>query len=333
MLDVGFNEGEIVKVTTNVYNPRTSQRENVTSTQVRIFGSYKENRYLSPLYVAGLENIKEPNKRKAWLWGDWDIVAGGAIDDLWNPAIHVVPRFVIPKNWRVDRSFDWGSTKPFSVGWWAEANGEEVTLENGMTWAPPAGSLIQCAEWYGTEEIGSNEGLKMASPVVANGILEREHTLIYQGWIAEAPQPGPADNSISAVSDKGTESIEVKMDKAGVKWTRSDKSKGSRKIGLEMLRSRLEAAVWNVFGDVETTPVMLSFAGNVIKQRTGPGPGIYFMEHCRAAISTLPVLPRSEKDPDDVDTEAEDHTYDMTRYRCLASPNYLATSIPLKHPT
>lgn len=301
--------GEIVRTVTNVFNPRTQQRQNVTKTQVRIFGSYKENRYLSPEYIAELEKIKDPNKRKAWLWGDWDIVAGGAFDDLWNEQVHIVPRFSVPKGWKVDRSFDWGSTKPFSVGWWAEADGTEATREDGTKWCPVKGSLVRIAEWYGTEEAGSNTGVKMSATNVAKGIKERELELLDAGWIEVKPSPGPADNAIANVVEQDTDSIEKKMSKEGVRWTESDKRPGSRINGLQVVRDRLEASV------------------------KGEGPGLYFTDNCKAAISTLPVLPRDEMKPDDVDTEAEDHAYDEVRYRCLAGNFRHATSILVKHPT
>ncbi len=301
--------GEVVRTVTNVFNPRTQKREDVTKTQVRIFGSYKENRYLAPEYIAELEKIKDPNKRKAWLWGDWDIVAGGALDDLWNPSIHVVPRFSVPAGWRVDRSFDWGSTKPFSVGWWAVADGTEATREDGTTWCPVKGSLVRIAEWYGTAELGSNEGLKQSAIWVAQGIKDRELALLDAGWIEKTPQPGPADNSIFTVQEKDQDSIGKKMADAGVRWTESDKKPGSRINGLQIVRDRLEASV------------------------KGEGAGLYFTDNCKAAISTLPVLPRDENKPDDVDTEAEDHAYDEVRYRCLAGNIRHATKIPVKHPT
>lgn len=46
-------------------------------------------------------------------------------------------------------------------------------------------------------------------------------------------------------------------------------------------------------------------------------PGLYVFETCRQFIRTVPVLPRDVKNPDDVDTRAEDHCYDETRYRIL----------------
>lgn len=292
--------GVIVRNTVEVFNPRTQQREPVTKTQVRIFGSYKENKFLSPEYILELETITDENRRRAWLFGDWDIVAGGALDDVWGPHC-IKPRFPVPRGWRLDRSFDWGSTHPFSVGWWAEANGEEVTLPDGTKWAPRRGSLIRCHEWYGTRKMGSNEGLMMSARDIALGIRKTDEQLIKDGWIQSRPMPGPADNQIRDVREKDVDSIEVKMAAAGVTWTASDKGPGSRRNGLQLLRDMLQAS------------------------KTGEAPGIFFMEHCRATISTLPVLPRDPDNEDDVDTEAEDHVYDEIRYRVLAKSRQIKT--------
>lgn len=286
--------GEVIYRKVRVFNPRTQQREDVIKTQVRIFGSYKENRYLSPEYVAELESMTDQNKRRAWLWGDWDIVAGGAFDDLWDEKVHKVRRFKVPAGWRLDRSFDWGSTHPFSVGWWAEADGTEATMPDGSKWCPPKGSLIRIHEWYGTEVWGSNKGVRKSAKEIAVTIKAKEAELLQHGWISGKVYPGPADNQIGDRREKDVLSIKTKMAAAGVVWTDSDKSPGSRKNGLQLVRDLLEAA------------------------KTGEGPGLFFMEHCKAALGTLPILPRDEDDPDDVDTHAEDHAYDDIRYRCLA---------------
>jgi hypothetical protein len=300
--------GRVVRTTVEVFNPRTQQREPVTKTQVRIFGSYKENRYLSPEYIAELEGITDPNKRRAWLWGDWDIVAGGALDDLWGPHI-IKPRFKVPSTWRVDRSLDWGSSHPFSVGWWAEANGESAEMSDGSMFCPPAGTLIRIAEWYGCTEIGQNTGLKLSARTVAEGIKEREKELTAKGWVSGRIRPGPADNAIGNVTESGEDSIRKKMADVGVEWTDSDKSPGSRVNGLQLIRDRLEAA------------------------KTGEGPAIYAMDNCRAFGALMPTLPRDEDKPDDVDTEAEDHVYDEARYRVLAGNNRAATQIAIRLPT
>lgn len=299
--------GSVVRTVTRVFNPRTQRDEDVTKTQVTIFGSYRENIYLSPEYVAELENIKDPNKRKAWLTGSWDIVAGGALDDVWERRVHVLPRFRIPAGWHVDRSFDWGSTHPFSVGWFAEANGEEATLPDGSKFCPPAGTLIQMYEWYGCKELGTNEGLKMSAPDIARGIKAIEEMLLREKWCEEAPWPGPADNQIRDTRETDVDSIELKMAKEGVRWTESDKSPGSRRNGLQLIRDRLEASI------------------------RGEMPGLYFMQNCLASISILPTLPRDETKMDDVDTEAEDHAYDMVRYRVLRGSNRFAKTVKVSY--
>lgn len=296
--------GSVVRTTTRVFNPRNQRDEDVTKTQITIFGSYRENIYLAPEYVAELEAIRDENKRRAWLMGDWDIVAGGALDDVWERRVHVLPRFRVPDTWYVDRAFDWGSSHPFSVGWFAEANGEEATLPDGRKFCPPAGTIIQIAEWYGTKEIGSNVGLKMSAGDIADGILKIEDYLRREKWIAdEAPWGGPADNQIRDTRESDVDSIELKMAKRGVRWVESDKSPGSRRNGLQLIRDRLEASM------------------------RGEGPGLYFMQNCVASIGILPTLPRDEVKLDDVDTEAEDHPYDMVRYRILRGSNRVAKTI------
>jgi hypothetical protein len=300
--------GRVFITEVKVFDPRTKLDIVVRRKQVAIFGSYKENPYLDPLYVAELESISDPNKRAAWLEGDWDIVAGGAIDDVWRKHIHILPRFAIPETWRVDRSLDWGSSHPCSVGWWAEANGEEATIEyddgSSVPFAPPAGTLIQIGELYLAEKIGSNVGLRLSAPSVAERIREYEIKLLAEGWIEEQPWPGPADNQIRDVRESDVDTIEKKFSDNGVRWERSDKSPGSRKNGLQLIRDRLEASM-----------------------KAKEEPGLFFMDNCRATIATLPTLPRDEDNPDDVDTEAEDHAYDMVRYRVLKGANRLAKKL------
>jgi hypothetical protein len=301
--------GKIVKTTRNIFNPRTQQREDVTRTHVHLRGSWMENKYLPPEYILSLTEISDVNKRKAWLKGDWDIVAGGALDDVWFPLAQVKPRFTPPHTWRLDRSFDWGSTHPFYVAWWAKANGEEAQIKypggRVETFCPPAGSLILINEWYGTHEIGTNDGLKLSAVKVALGIKEREAAMRANKQIWGTVYAGPADNQISNVNESGSFSIEKTMAMEGVAWKKSDKSPGSRKNGLELMRVALENSV------------------------SGDRPGLFFMDNCRAALSTLPTLPRDEDDMDDVDTEAEDHPYDAIRYRILSAATDFATTVPI----
>lgn len=304
----------IVRASAMIFNPKTKVEELVTKKQVAIHGHWSENPYLDTQYIMTLNELTDEDEKKAWRDGDWDINAGGALADVWRKQHHVVRRFPIPDNWRVFRSFDWGSSHPFSVGWWTEANGEDVTwLDHRgeeQTINLPRGTLVRFFEWYGTKKLGSNEGLKMSAKDVATGIVEREKLLMAGGWISTKPMAGPADNQISNVNETETETIEKKMADNGVTWTRSDKSKGSRKQGLQMLRDRLEATT------------------------RGEGSGIVCMECCLASIAILPGLPRDEKDPDDVQKEGiEDHPYDEWRYTVLSAGDRTAKIVKLKFAT
>lgn len=223
---------------------------------------------------------------KAMLEGNWDIVAGGAIDDVWNPDTQIVPPFKVPDNWYVDRSFDWGSSAPFSVGWWAMSNGETVKFDDGTTRCFPPGSLIRIGEWYGWSG-RPNEGCRMLAEHVARGIKERERAM---GLLNV--RPGPADSAI--FTSDGGHCIADDMKRQGVKWTVAHKGAGSRAAGLERVRAMLKAS---------SVPVPES-------------PGLYAVSRCLHYIRTMPVLPRSQLNPEDVDTTSEDHVYDEVRYRC-----------------
>lgn len=302
--------GQVVRRVVRVFDPKLQEERDVTKTQVAIFGSYRENIYLSAEYIAELDSLtaSDPNLREAWLYGNWDVTAGGAIDDLWRKDKHTLARFVPPIGWRVDRSFDWGSTHPFSVGWWAEANGEECALLDGTIICPPVGTLFQIAEWYGTKEIGTNKGLKMSAKDIAEGIKAREIEMMNKGWILAQPWAGPADNQICDCKESDVDTIEKKMADKGVRWTKSDKSPGSRRHRLQLLRDRLQASV------------------------TGEGAGIYFCHNCVGSIETLPSLPRDDIKIDDVDTTSEDHPYDMVGYRVLKGSNRIAKNINVTMP-
>jgi hypothetical protein len=69
-------------------------------TRVRLHSTVFENKILlnsDPSYIDRLKSIDDPIKRKAWLDGSWDIIAGGAIDDVWDERIHVIRPFDIPE--------------------------------------------------------------------------------------------------------------------------------------------------------------------------------------------------------------------------------------------
>lgn len=124
-----------------------------------------------PEYVEQLKTLP-PKLRKAWLDGSWDVYEGqyfeefrdnpeGYEDGTWT---HVIPPRKVPKSWDMVRSFDWGSRRPFSCGWWA--------IDHD-------GILYRVAELYGCQrdtngESIPNEGLKWTPDEVFREIARQE---------------------------------------------------------------------------------------------------------------------------------------------------------------
>lgn len=222
---------------------------------------------------------------KAWRYGDWDIVAGGMLDDVFRREKHVIAPFEIPLSWYVDRTFDWGSSAPFSVIWWAESDGTKAP--NGIYY--PRGTIFAIAEWYGWSG-KPNEGIKLLAHEIADGIIERENDGILKPLFINE---GPADTQIWQTDPIIGISTADEMSERGVDWLKADKSPGSRKQGWQRLRRYLKAATEFPMEE----------------------PGLFIFNTCSQWIRTVPVLPRFERDRDDVDPKAEDHAGDATRYR------------------
>ena len=268
---------------------------NVEKSKIAIPSSYKENPHYSPEDIANLLEACEgrPELFEAWVKGNWDApYMDGAIGAVWKRNVHIVDNFKPPPSWKLDRAFDWGSRAPFSVGWFAESNGEEFEDEQGNRRCYPRGTIFQFAEWYGTNKIGTNRGLGLTPFQIADGIKLREGNFRRKGVIHGENKiyPGPADNQIDAVTIPGVDTPKTMMRQRGVPWLESDKSKGSRAIGLQAIRTGLI---------------------NATRQE---GAGLYFMRRCQAAIKILPSL---EGEGEDIADGQEDHLYDMLRYRLV----------------
>lgn len=279
--------------------------------RVTLHGHWSENTSLmenDPDYINRILQSTEDDldQQAAWVDGSWDVAAGAFFGGAWKSAVHVLPPFAIPRDWHLDRSFDWGESKPFSVGWWAESDGSPAMIPNAQgdleqrTFA--RGTLVRVGEWYGCVPGKPNTGLRMESGEIAAGILKRERDL----FPGRRVSPGPADSSIFDVSDGHCIGDEFK--KAGVTWVEANKGPGSRKNGFKLVRDRLGAA----------------------KRHPKEKPGLFVVNTCRDFTRTVPVLPRDPKKPDDIDTKAEDHIADEMRYRVL-HVRHTATTTTVRH--
>lgn len=275
-------------------NPFTKKK--IEKTRVFIPSKVVDNKYLGDDYVANLFQVGSENLVKAWLTGDWSVIEGAFFPE-WSTEKHVIRPFQIPAGWTRFRSGDWGSARPFSIGWWAVA-GDDYRLpsENarGSAQYIPRGSLIRYREWYGASS--PNVGLKLTAEAVADGINQRE---------VDEPKGIDGDRAISygvldpaAFASDGGPSIAERMATRKVFFRRADNARVTQRGamgGWDQLRARL-------VGDAEGRPM------------------IYFFSTCKDTIRTLPALQHDQTKAEDVDTESEDHAPDEIRYACMSRP-------------
>lgn len=265
----------------------------------RIFipAKLRDNKVLlnaDPSYGDRLRGLASDAMVRAWLEGDWTVVEG-AFFDCWRYDKHVIAPFEVPPHWARFRSMDWGSAKPFSVGWWSiVADDHRLPGRSGCL---PRGALVRYREWYGAT--GINMGLKMTAEQVAEGIVERERddkdrdgkTALIYGVLDPACFREDGGPSIA-------ERINTVLIAAGLRpFHGADNSRVPQRGGMggwDQLRSRL----------VGQDDVAM----------------IYCFSTHSASIRTIPALQHDPSKPEDVNTESEDHAGDEWRYACMSRP-------------
>ena len=139
-----------------------------------------------PEYEKSLKKLP-PKLQRAWLEGSWDVLEGQYFEEFRsektenNLFTHVIPAFTPPESWPVYRSYDFGYSKPFSVGWWC-------TDQDGR--------LYRILELYGSTGV-PNEG-RCWSPreqMEAIAKLEREHPYLRGRDIQGVADPSIFDGS------------------------------------------------------------------------------------------------------------------------------------------
>ncbi len=262
-------------------------------TRVRIYAPLEQNKPFldaDPDYKSRiLDSVQDPNVKKAWGGGPdrWDVATGAFFSDCITAQHNVLEPFEIPATWPIDRSFDWGSSKPFSVGWYARSDGSEVEIAPGVKRTFARGSIFRVAEWYGWNG-SEDQGLRMTATAIAAKIKDMDKLM------KRPVHPGPADTSIWDTVNGHC--IADDFAAAGIRWERADKSPGSRVVGWQRCRSYCLAA--------HKTPM--------------EAPGFFVFSTCRQFLRTVPSLVHDPRNPDDLDSEGEDHIADEWRYRLLA---------------
>jgi len=242
-----------------------------------------------PAYQNRVFGHLPPHMKKAWRWGDWDIVAGGFFEDVWVPDRQILPRFEPPLDLRHFRSFDWGSAVPSSLGLWVEWDGRPLPSGRHI----PRGSFVRYNEWYAVKRDPQgfavpNEGLRLTNDQIGQKIAEMSRNRRWSGCVADPSvfvgQGGPSIFKQIKAAAKNHGHILVMRE-----------ADNSRPAGWQKLRDMLEES----------------------SKDPAERPGFYVTENCTDWIRTVPVLTADDKNLEDVDTDQEDHAADETRYAVM----------------
>lgn len=273
-------------------NPFTG--EMLETRRVFIPSKVSDNRYLSSQYVANLFRVGNAALVRAWLDGDWSVIAGAFFNE-WNPAVHIIEPFQIPAHWVRIRAGDWGSAKPFCIGWYAVSDGELARF--------PRGALIKYREYYGIakDEHGNfipNQGVKITAKELGRRIRDIEDEDECDDCVLD-----PA-----AFTTNGGPSIAEDM--MPIDWRPADNKRVSRYGALGGWSQMHDRLIGDCTHDEQSGEVDWS-SGR---------PMLYFFDTCEHTIRTVPTLQHDETRPEDLDSDGEDHAADETRYACMSRP-------------
>lgn len=247
-------------------------------------------------YRRNLSGLGNEALVKAMLDGDWDIVAGAALDLRRDK--HCLRQFTPPLHWTRFTSMDWGFQRPYCNGWFAVAEGG--TLLKGKDSFPdmfiPDKAVILYRELYGTTG-KPNEGSKEESPTVAKKILDIETKA------AERIDYRIADTQLWAKNDGP--SMAERMMAATKGAFNPRKAEKDRQANYAEICTRLRGELQ----DDETYEPMF-----------------FATDNCMNFWRTVPPLILDEINPEKGPGEKqESHCYDMLAYGLISRP-YITTA-------
>lgn len=245
-------------------------------------------------YKSNLMGLGNEALVRAMLDGDWDIVAGAALEV--TKERHLLRPFKILKHWTKFMVIDWGYVKPYSVGWYAVPDEDIVLAAKGDYQEKfiPKKSLIRYRELYGSDG-KPNEGLREESPIVAERIIKIERE-------ADERMDFRVGDAAMWAKNDGT-SIAERMQLAGIML---QPSKKDRQAGYNEITARLRGEQFQDEGFV---------------------PMLFVTANCTHWWRTVPPLISDDLKPESgPDSNQEDHCYDDMQYACMSRP-YTVTKV------
>ena len=242
--------------------------------------TYKDNPNLNKEYIEYLESL-EGQLGKAWREGNFDILAGQYFIE-WSEKIHVVAPFEIPLDWRRFCALDYGLVTS-SLGWYAVSPEEQVYRYRELY--KPNLTYTQLAEEF-VSMTPSNEKIEYiaADPSIWN-------------------RDGRSEEAIS-----GAEIFERRVRELTAnsqnRCPRLERGNNDRVVGWGVVREYLRPYQSK---DPSTGKEYLTAKLQVF-------------DTCPSLIRTMPLQVHDEHNPEDIDTDLEDHAPDELRYGMMSKP-------------
>ena len=235
-----------------------------------------------PGYLASLAMLPQA-ERSALLYGNWDSFDGQVFTEWRNdPAhyndmrfTHVIEPFRIPASWPIYRGFDFGYTRPFSVGWYAK---------------DPDDRLYRIREYYGCNGT-PNQGLRYEPGHIAAEIAAIEQN---DPLLRGKPIIGIADPSVFDGS-RGRSVAEL-MEKHGVYWQPGENARiaGKMQFHYRFAFSAEGLPMLYIFKTckhfIRTVPALVYDRANVEDIDTTAEDHIY--DECRYVLMHIPLSAR-----------------------------------------
>lgn len=261
------------------YEPQTKRK-------VMTFNStYRDNPNIDRQQYAELLETSTANDAelaKAFIDGDWNIARGAYFATVLDRDRSTIPNWAsVPQGWTPLIGMDYGTAAPCAIYLAAISPGS--TVDDRYY---PKDSIALLDELYLCQPNDPSKGLNLTIDRAADQIKyfcsQWRHNPLSKNNIA--------DDAIFA-SD-GRDSIASLFLQEGVRF--SPAKKGHRVSGWEHLRTMMRRA-----GDREF-------------------PGFYVSPRCSYFWKLVPLVPRDDRCPSDVDSKANDHIADAARYISLS---------------
>lgn len=254
-----------------------------------------------PDYEDKLMGLSSPEIARAMRYGDWNIVAGAAFEKL-TKRTHCVRPFAPPKHWTKFMGIDWGTAKPFSVGWYCVVEGETLLKGNDefSDIYLPDNSVVRYRELYGWNG-KPDQGCRKESFEVADEIIkiekEAQERMDYR--IGDSAMWANIDGpSVAERMYNHTKSGDIV-----VNLRQADKD---RAMNYQEVRARIAG--------YDNRPMF------------------YVTSNCLHFWRTVPSLMLDETTPEKgPDSKLEDHVYDEVAYSLMSRP--FAISAATRHMT